>query len=532
MRTGCRILCALAVINVPTFARSHVPRLLAQSSRLWNPEDRAFVTDLSVVTAVAVTRNIIYAATPNGLAVYDRGMRKWKQTVGPLDGFPRGSVTAMVADPNDDTAWLGGQGAWMSYDPFTRRMETGSLPGTTDQVILDARSPGRGAWFHTTAGWYEVPKGGLVAAPGTPPATRVGGLTGRDLITRLPAFDAVRMRIERDDQLRTYQMTAAAQTPVTNEIVVGTNGNGAFQVDPVSYGTDQLPMGLLGASTGAITVARGQVCAASNARIQSARRGITCFDEGLGRFSYLESAGLTTLPGGNVRRILVTERSIWLATDQGLVRAPRRGGRPVQLLARDGLPDDQIYGLAAAPEGAYVGTLHGMALVSDTGRALVVEAKAGGLAVLSIANPTSDTIWAGTSAGVVGFPLPIGGPVVIPVGSAEQREPVFAIAMRGDTILASTATHLLIRQHGLWRVVDPPGTPVGQIAAISAGETGFFIAGDRGFAWYDPVRPLWNALIQPGDVAPPVHDIAATRDYIWIATDIGVFRYEKRVVVP
>jgi hypothetical protein len=112
------------------------------------------------------------------------------------------------------------------------------------------------------------------------------------------------------------------------------------------------------------------------------------------------------------------------------------------------------------------------------------------------------------------------------------HEPVSAIAMRGDTILAATPTHLLLRAGGAWRVSDPTGPPIGAIVAITPGQTGFLLAGDRGIAWFDPVRPLWNALIQPGDVPQPVRDIAATRDYIWVATDIGVLRYEKRVLVP
>ena len=29
-----------------------------------------------------------------------------------------------------------------------------------------------------------------------------------------------------------------------------------------------------------------------------------------------------------------------------------------------------------------------------------------------------------------------------------------------------------------------------------------------------------------------VRDIAATRDYVWVATDVGVVRYERRVLVP
>ncbi len=529
-----RLLLAAAIIS-PALLLSCSPTLHAQiPTRQWRPEDRAFLTDLSYVTAVAVTRSVVYAATPNGLAVYDRGLQNWKLTVGPMDGLPEGViVTAMAADPNDDTAWLAAQDRWLSYDPFSRRLETGQLPGYTDQVIVDARDPSRGAWFHTSIGWYQVQRGSFAAIPARDlPASRAGGIGPRELFARLPALDAVRLRVERDDQMRGYRITSAAVAPVTNEIFVGTDGNGVFKVDPVSYSTERLPAGILGAAVGSLAQARGQVCAAGDARISSQRHGIACFDQGLGSFTYVESVGLVGLPGTQTRRLLITERAIWAATDQGLLRAPRRGGRPVQITVHDGLPSDRTYALAEAPEGVYVGTGEGLALVADTGRGVVVTSVARGPAVLALAAQREDTVWAGTTAGVIGFLLPLGGLVVRAEGTPSLREPIVAIAVKGDTILAATATRFLLRDADAWRVIDAPGASIGRLTAITADRSGFWVSGELGIAWFDPSRPAWNALVSAGDVPQPVRDIAVSRDYVWIATDIGVVRYEKRVLVP
>jgi ligand-binding sensor domain-containing protein len=509
--------------------------LHAQASRNWRPDERALITDLSYVTAVAATRSVVYAATPNGLAVYDRGLGNLRLTVGAMEGYPVGAiVTAMAADPNDDTAWLALNGQWAFYEPFTRRFESGQLPGGADQVILDARDPGRGAWFHTGAGWYQVPRGGLSAMPAHElPANRVGSLNARELFARLPALDAVRLRIERDEQNRGYRMTSAAVAPLTNEIFIGTDGNGAFKVDPVSYATERLPAGLLGSAVDAIAESRGQVCAAGAARAASQRHGIACFDEGAGNVSYIETIGLVNLPLFTTRQLLVTERAVWAATDQGLLRAPRRGGRPVQLGSRNGLPSDRILSIVASPEGAYVGTSEGLALVADTGRAVTVVGVARGPAVLSIAGQREDTVWAGTAAGVVGFLLPLGGPVVMPEGSPILREPVLAAALRGDSILAATPTRFFVQDAGGWRAVDAPGAPIGRVSAITAdARGGFWIAGDQGFAFFDPSRSVWNALFTAADVPQPVRGITASRDYVWVATDIGVVRYERRLLVP
>jgi ligand-binding sensor domain-containing protein len=509
----------------------HWATLLAQASRHWRPEERSLLSDLSYVTAVAATRRYVYSATPDGLAVYDRGLAAWVETIGALDGFPQGIVTAMAADPDDDRAWLAFGSRWAMWDPFARRLEGGPLPGNVDQVVLDAHDPSRGAWFHTLAGWYIVERGSLTAfpAPG-PPATRLGGLSARELMARIPAFDAVRMRVERDEQLRTYRLTSATVAPLTNELYVGTDGNGTFRVDPVTYTTDRFPAGLLGSATGAVAAWRGTICAAGEARVSSPHHGIACFDESLGNFNYFERMGLATLPVGTVRRLLVTERAVWAATDQGLLRAPRRGGRPIQLLVRDGLPSDQVLSLAPSATGVYVGTAGGIASVADTGRTPVVEASARGPAVLALAIPGNDTVWAGTTAGVVGFLLPLGGPVAVPIGPSPLREPIVAIAVVGDTIVASTAQRFVIRSSSGWQVMETPGRPIGRIAAIVPGETGFWVAGDQGVAYFDPQRPVWNALATTDDVPLPVRDVAESHGYVWVATDAGVVRYAKRLL--
>jgi hypothetical protein len=416
-----------------------------------------------------------------------------------------------------------------------RRFDGGSLPGFVDQVVLDAADPSRGAYFHTSAGWYLVTRGSLGAVPARdlPPANRrLGSLTMTQLQARIPAFDAVRMRLERDEQLRPWRLTSAAAAPLTNEIYIGTDGNGAFMVDPLGYGTERLPAGLVGAASSAIGAWRGQICAASDERARSVRRGLACFDESAGSFSYVEGSGLVPLSGATVRAVLVTERAIWAATDQGLVRAPRRGGRVVQLFARDGLPSDRALSLAPAAEGVWVGTMGGLALVTDTGRTALVAAHAEGPPVLALAAPGEDTLWAGTAAGVIAFALPLGGPVLLPEGPLPIRERIVAIALCGDTIVAATTTRFLVRTAGSWSIVETPGPPVGEVTRIVADErAGFWVSGTSGFAYFEPSRPVWNALVSPGDVPLPVRDIAATRDYVWVATDVGVVRYERRVLL-
>ncbi|MFI5208131.1 MAG: hypothetical protein ACHQX4_08940 [Gemmatimonadales bacterium] len=511
--------------------------LLAQliappSTRIWHDDERALITDLTVVTAVAATRSVVYAAVPGALAVYDRAFRTWKETIGALDGFPRDQVTAMAANPEDDTAWLAGAGQWLEWSPFGRRLDSGPLPGYADAVVLDARDPSRGAYFHTGAGWYFVARGALAAEPARDvpaPNARLGGLSYAQLVARAPALDAVRFRFQRDEHLRDYRLTAAAVAPLTNEIYVATDGNGVFEVDPLTYATTPLPKGALGAAVGAVAVAREEICAASDARARSTRRGITCFDESLRDMRYIETAGLAGLPGTLTRRLLITQRAVWAATDQGLVRADRRSDRVQQIGEREGLPGLDAYALAPTPAGVWVGTSRGIALVADTGRAVTVVRSITSGPVLALLSAW-DTLWAGTPAGLALLP-PSGDALLLVDGPAPVRDPIVALARHADTLVAATATRFIVHA-GEWRVVDVPGRPIGRITAMAADTAGLWVAGSEGFAFFDPSRALWNALVAPGDVPHPVRDVVASRDHVWIATEAGLVRYARRVLVP
>ncbi len=512
-----------------------VARAQGAPSRLWRPEERVLLTDLWRVTAVAVTQAVVYAATREALAVYDRAAGSLRETLGPGDGFP-GGITAMVADPSDDTAWMAGTGTWAAYHPFGRRWDRGALPGFADLVVLDADDPSGGAYFRTSSGWYYVRKHGMMAelAPAAPPSgRRIAPLTQRDLLTQAPGLDAIRLTLERDDQLQMTPMTAAVVSSVRGEAYVGTDGNGVFRVDLASYRADRLPAGLLGAVTGALAVARDLVCAGADARAGSIRRGVTCFRDDLAQFQYFTGSNvLANLPGTEVRRLALTPRAIWVATNAGLLRLPRNGGPARQFLERDGLPSADVRALAPAPDGLWVGTSYGLAVAADDGgRAPAERVATFGAGVLALA-VTGDTLWIGSGTGLLVLMPGAAAPLVVEPDAPSFRAPVTALAVKGDTILAALDTRLALRAGGTWRLVDPPGTLIGRFTAAAADARGFWLGGTQGLAYYQPASGVWRALTSTGDIPLPVTDLAAGGDYVWVATPFGVVRLLRSVLAP
>jgi hypothetical protein len=506
--------------------------LLAQS-RLWSPDERTLVTDLSAVTAVAATRSYVFAATRTAVGVYDRGFLSWRGTVSALDGLPEGTVTVMVASPMDDRLWMGGVGRWTTWDPFGRRLDSGTLPGTAEDAMLDERDPSAGAYFRVRGAWWFVARGSVTAvpAPSVPPAgARVGPLTYQQLLQRVPAYDAVRMLIERDDLLRVFRLSGAAEAPLTRELYLATDGNGVFRLDPRAMSVDRLPAGLVGVAAGAVGAARGQVCAATDARVANARHGLTCFDESLTSFNGAESLRRTPFPWMQVRQVLVTPRAAWVATDAGLYRAPRGRGDPALVGTAAGLPGEDVRAVAEAPGGVWAGTDAGVAFVADTGRSPEVAQVVPASPVLALAF-ARDTLWVGTAGGLEAL-MPLDTRVLQVTGLPQMRDPVVGLVVRGDSIVAALQDRFLVRAGGRWTLEDPAGASVGRVTALAADREGLWVAGSLGFAFWDPTRSYWSALTAPGDVPLPVADIAATRDHVWVATRLGIVRYERRVLVP
>jgi len=528
---ACAAARSLAVLVVLLCPLSPVPRSLSAQSRLWDPDQRTLVTDLSAVTAVAATRSYVFAATRSAIAVYDRGFGSWQQTVGALDGFPEGVVTVMVASPVDDLLWMGGVGRWLTWDSFGRRLDGGTLPGTAQDIALDANDPGAGAYFRVGASWFFVARGSVSAVPAQPPRTRIGPLSYTQLLQRVPAFDAIRFRIERDEQNRVWRLSGAAEAPLTGELYVATDGNGVFRLDPRAMSTDRLPSGLVGEVVGAIGSGRGQVCAGTDVRLAAARHGLSCFDESLGSFTTAETLrGGAPYPWTQVRQVLVTQRAVYAATDAGLFRAPRGRGDPVLMRTSDGLPTEDVRAVAEAPGGVWVGTLGGVAFVADTGRSPTVTQTVPGTAALALAF-ARDTLWVGTAAGLEVL-MPLDTRLLSVTGLPQMQEPVVGIVVRGDSIVAALEARFLVRAGGRWQVQDPAGASIGRFTSLAPDAAGLWVSGTLGFAFYDPTRNVWSSLTAPGDVPLPVAGVAATRDYVWVATDLGVVRYERRVLVP
>ncbi len=518
----------LLLSNIPTFQ-------LSSQSRLWRPEDRAIISDFSIVDAVAASPWIVYAATRHGLLRYDRRARAWQLPITTIDGYPASRVRTALADPAGNAVWLGTDDGWARYDADLRRWDRGPAPGGVSGLLLDAADAGAGVFLRSASGWSFLPRGGLIPVPGTPlppPERRVQPLDLRTALAGAPMAEAQRALILTDPRLRAYQFTAAARTPDDNDLFLGTNGMGLVRLDPTMGQWEPLGYSLLAAGADALAPGADGVWAVSAARWdgRSGRSGLTWLPDDLSSTTLLEPPPGNGFGSAAVRRALFAGRALWLATAAGVFRVDPASGRTRRFTLGDGLPSEDVRALAPAPDGVWVGTTRGLAVIT-TGDA-VVRLDNVTLPVLSLL-AVHDTLWVGTAAGLEVLPPGAREPVVPPAVLSEPglRNPIVALARTGDTLVAVLEDQVAWRDPGADRwTLERPRVPLGRIGAAAGDAGGVWLGGAVGLAWWRIAGREFRALSIPGDLPAPVRDVVVAAPWVWVATDSGVVRLRRDAV--
>lgn len=468
---------------------AHPPIRLSAQSRFWRPEDRVVVTDFSVVDAVAASPWIVYAATRHGLVLYDRRTRAWQLPVTTLDGYPAGRVRVALADPAGNAVWLGTDEGWARYDADLRRWDR-SLP---------------------------------------PPDRRVQPLDVRTALATAPMAEAQRALILTDPQLRQFQFTSAARTPDENDVFFGTNGLGLVRLDPAMGQWEPLRFSLLAPGADALADGADGVWAVSAAR-SGDRSGLTWLPADLSSTTPIEPPAGTGFGAAQVRRALLVGRAVWVATDAGVFRVDPASGRTRRFTLADGLPSEDVRALAPAPDGVWIGTTRGLAVITAGDQ--VVRLGTTARPVLSLL-VERESVWVGTAIGLLVLPPGAQEPVVPPSIAAEAglRNPIVGLVRTGDTLVAVLDDQVAWRDPGADRwTLERLRVPLGRIGAAASDAGGVWLGGSIGLAWWRIGRKEFRAQSIPGDLPAPVRDVVVATPWLWVATDSGVVRLRRDVL--
>ena len=215
----------------------------------WGPlaEDVVLVGGFGRVTALAVSQTRAFVGGDGGVAIYDRLGSRWLVPV-PLRG-----AREILVDRMGRGAYISANGWWiLSSDRTLLPLSAGQAPSRDDVIP-------------------------------TPDVQQI--------LRETPGLLSFGWLLTRDAQLHTWPLTVLARAPERNEIWAGTNGGGAFVVDPVFLRSTQMPYGLRNRSATALALAADGVWIAEEPDITAAPDlAITFASEDLTTWRWLSPA--------------------------------------------------------------------------------------------------------------------------------------------------------------------------------------------------------------------------------------------------
>ena len=500
-------------------------------TRDWRPEDRTIIGDFSRVSAIAATLDRVYIVAPSGVLIWNPQFQHWDGVVDPPDPALLAGVFTGLADPLDNSLWLAATSRWVHYQPDIQLWEQGVVPDGIVSIAFDATNPGAGLYLRTRGEWENVPRGGSVASPASPPAQALVAATAADAIRANPGLQANAASILTDNRLRTVRFTAAAHSVDNRGWYLGTSGVGALFLPEGTSLPQRLTFGLPSSRASAVFSWPGGVWVATD-RTPLADASLTFVGTSLDQFHSIPGTSALGTPFSQVRELAGQGKELWAATDFGVARVEPSDSTLQLLDERRGLPDSRVYSIVSRSGRIAVGTARGLARVSDSLRVERVAPQYSD-AVYTVF-PIGDSVWAGTPAGLL-VALPNRSTLVRPAGlaSASMQAPVVDLAPLGDTLVALTFDQLLWRnpRSGQW-TLGPSLSPVlGRLRRFVADGPGFWIAGNRGVGFARLTTPALRPLTI-GDLPGAANDLAVDDEFLWIATDGGLVRFRLNAIRP
>jgi hypothetical protein len=522
-----------ALLTTPTVAQT----------RIWRPDERVVLRDYGFVYQVATTNEAVYAATAGGLIVYNALFDRWLPPITELDGYPGGEVvTAMVGDRLDESLWIGAVDEVVHYRPRIQLVERIRIGQLIETMFFDSSDPSSPLYVGTsTRQWFVLSAGSSIPVRVTqfpPSGSRASGASLQALLRVFPAADPLQAVVLSEGR-RQHRLTSGAADPMNRRAYFGTDGLGLVRYDAGVARLERLPYGLLADGVGAVLLADGGVWTGTT--VGARPRTVANAPPYTPGFSWvranLEESRLDRGPGTlgygfrDVRDLARWEDQLWAATDAGVV--PVGGGRSSTIDRQAGLPANDVYALAPSPAGLWVGTSRGLALLGDGGANVeLAEATVGAGVIIDALAVDGAGVWAGGPNGLLFLP---DGTDRVTMPALTSGEPllgdrVAALAVVGRQVVVAIGDRILWRDAtGRWTHETPLG--LGPLTALTADGDGVWVGGELGVQYFTFDSREFQTAAGAGDLPARVRDLAASRDYLWVATEGGLVRIEKRVVL-
>jgi ligand-binding sensor domain-containing protein len=448
-------------------------------------------TDFSYVTAVTSSLNRVYFATTGGIIVYDTMADRWDQPLTGADGLLDEVPTRLWVDKFDQKLYAQTDLGLYEYDDFFERWyPINELP----EIDNDVRQVG-------------------------PPQVL------------MPQFDANYMGNGRfiDNYGRSFTTTSIVRDN-SGHYWIGTRGFGPAVADDASGLMKLLPYGLLQRRVNTI-LPDDSVLWLSGTIFNDFRTGLTAYNPEENSFRYVESGLPQGLPADDVYCMEADDDYLYVGTPFGLYTVERgtlftKG----PLDQRRGLSDDIVLSLKLFGDSLFVGTEHGLSLISlATDSVYTIQSGTFGAQEIYDMEVVDSTIWIASSGGAFRY---------TPASERlyQYKDP--------DLVLFNAVFNIESYGSGLWLASDAGvvrldletgrSTPYRDMMnnargrALAVNDRIMAISSDRGMTIFfldRKKRFSREFTVDDGLASDVVYSLLLDGDYIWVGTDEGLTRF-------
>ena len=236
------------------------------------------------------------------------------------------------------------------------------------------------------------------------------------------------------------------------------------------------------------------------------------------------------LGGGIVTCLDVVGNSVWVGSDQGISRLDKSNATwDYFRAAKSGLVADEITSILVDGKHIWVGTKRGLNRYDNTTDKWTAFSTRLGLSDDQITDLAADAtyVWVGTEKGLSRYDK-----------SKDNWEktsdlgeiPIFSISEADEKICVSTENgiHLLSNKGSGWQRINIDSTLGSDVIELDGDK--LWIGGWKHLMWYDipsgQIRRFTDEDAK-GLSRVRIHDIRSSSRYVWVATDGGIYRYNK-----
>jgi ligand-binding sensor domain-containing protein len=335
-----------------------------------------------------------------------------------------------------------------------------------------------------------------------------------------------------NSDLQNYEITDWVQDPWQN-LWLATWGLGAAKGSTVTMNMDLLPFGLFDQSVNAIGIDDKELWI-GGIQQNSSQSGITRWLIPGGAPIYFENYLLTGFNNGEISAIVPDGNIIWFGTHNGLTRYDIRRNSWRTFTIANNLVSNWINDIAVDDNAVWIATDQGLSRLNKAAARLdsikisnVLYSTLRGREIYDL-EISGDNLWAGTEVGLFVYEKlqnkgSFYSSVADPVSS-----PVYALSFIDDELWYGTDQGVSAFNILTGERFNPPAHYQNnlEINKILAAKDAVWIATDQGVFKYDRNGERWvQFTVEDGLPTDKVNAIYLDDNYIWFGTDAGLTRF-------